>query len=95
MTQQWCSIVVDTIDVGNPATPHYNNALLQDMNGYHRHLHDIFNASQDCTAFTDALMLFKVWLRQREFYDVCVIQLMMVAGVLEITYRAMVVVMAF
>ena len=54
----------------NPATPHYNNALLQDMNGYQHHLHDVFNASQECTAFADAVMLFKVWLRQRELYNV-------------------------
>lgn len=57
------------VDQENPATPHYNNALLQDMNSYQHHLHDIFNASQDCTAFADAVMLFKVWLRQREFYN--------------------------
>lgn len=41
------------------------------MDGYQHHLHDVFNASQDCTAFADAVMLFKVWLRQREFYNVC------------------------
>ncbi|XP_065909651.1 nucleolar protein 6-like [Dysidea avara] len=50
----------------NPATPHYNNALLRDMGNYQHHLHDMYTASQDCEAFTDAVMLFKVWLRQRE-----------------------------
>lgn len=64
-------IVDDAIITENPATPHYNNALLQDINSYQRHLHDIFSASQDCTAFADGVMLFKVWLRQRDLYHVC------------------------
>jgi len=54
----------------NPATPHYNNALLRDMGCYQRHLSDVHTASQDCEAFADAVMLFKVWLRQRELLKV-------------------------
>ena len=54
------------------------------MNSYQRHLNVVFNASQDCTAFADAVMLFKVWLRQRELYNV---RTMMIAKVLEDTLQ--------
>lgn len=86
------NIIDITFGAGNPPTPHYNNALLLDMNGYQRHLNIVFNASEDCTAFADAEMLFKVWLRQRELYHVCAI---MVAKVLEIHCRVTAVLMAF
>lgn len=85
-------IIDITVGADNPATPHYNNALLQDMNSYQHHLNVVFNASQDCTAFADAVMLFKVWLRQRELYNV---RTMTIAKVLEIHCRDTAVLMAF
>lgn len=83
------------ITTEHPATPHYNNALLQDINSYQLHLHDIFNVSQDCSAFADAVMLFKVWLRQRELYSVCMCIVIIMVVILELNDRVMVVSMAF
>jgi len=70
-----CAVcVINVVLTDNPPTPHYNNALLRDMGSYQRHLHGVYTASQDCVAFADAVMLFKVWLRQRELLKVCLMQ---------------------
>ena len=52
-------------------TPHYNNSLIVETTGlYIRHMEAIFLASQTCEAFTDAVLLLKVWLRQRQLDQV-------------------------
>ncbi|XP_072166858.1 nucleolar protein 6-like [Diadema setosum] len=48
-----------------PPTPRYNSTILQDMS-YESHLHYLFNASHDFPAFSEAVLLLKVWLHQRE-----------------------------
>lgn len=48
-----------------PPTPHYNNALVMEMGGLEHHLHLMYSATQECTALADAVVLCKVWARQR------------------------------
>ena len=39
--------------------------VLSEMGGLERHLSQIYTALQECPAMTDAVMLFRVWARQR------------------------------
>jgi U3 small nucleolar RNA-associated protein 22 len=48
-----------------PPTPHYNSLVLSDMGGMERHLSDVYAAQQECPAVADAVVLFRVWARQR------------------------------
>lgn len=54
----------DESDVGGP-TPHYNAALLVELGARERHLKELFLSVQECPAMVDAVVLFKVWARQR------------------------------
>lgn len=52
-------------------TPHYNNSLIAETTGlYALHMETIFIASKTCDAFTDTVLLLKVWLRQRQLDEV-------------------------
>ena len=46
-------------------TPLYNNSLLSTL-FYEQHLHSVFAALEQCPALRDAVLLVKVWLRERE-----------------------------
>ncbi|PIK61547.1 putative nucleolar protein 6-like [Apostichopus japonicus] len=48
-----------------PTTPHYNASLLCDM-CMEKHLQHILEMSQDFPSFKQSLMVFRVWLHQRE-----------------------------
>ena len=48
-----------------PATPHYNAHLLTELGARERHLQEIYSASQECLGLADAVILYKVWARQR------------------------------
>ena len=55
-------------DLDQPApypTPLYNNSLTSTL-FYEQHLHSVFSALEQCPALRDAVMLVKVWLRERE-----------------------------
>ena len=54
-----------------PPTPTYNAILLTEIGAKKRHLEDIFAAIDDCPAIRDAVLLYKVWSRQRCFEKVC------------------------
>ena len=54
-----------------PPTPTYNAHLLTEIGAKKRHLEDIFAAIDDCPAIRDAVLLYKVWSRQRCFEKVC------------------------
>ena len=54
----------EQVGVG-PATPHYNAHILMELGARERHLKDIFTATQDCPGLADAVILYKVWARQR------------------------------
>jgi len=48
-----------------PATPHYNAQFLVEGGGRDRHMKEIYSASQECPGLVDAVVLFKVWAKQR------------------------------
>lgn len=50
---------------GLPATPHYNNSVLEDASMV-AHLQVLHEQLNGCPAMLDALLLLKVWMRQRE-----------------------------
>ena len=52
-------------DSSLPPTPHYNAALLHEQGAMERHLHDLYAAMQECPAMVDAVVLCKVWVKQR------------------------------
>ena len=47
------------------ATPHYNAQLLEELGARDRHMKEIYSASQECPGLVDAIVLFKVWAKQR------------------------------
>lgn len=49
------------------ATPHYNNAIVEDML-YQTHQKLIHEQLQNSPAIVDAILLFKIWLRQRSMH---------------------------
>jgi len=53
---------------GLPATPHYNNAVLEEGRAL-AHLQLLHGHMNACPAMLDALLLLKVWMRQRELDD--------------------------
>lgn len=48
-----------------PPTPHYNAAMLSELGAKERHLHEIYTASQECPGIVDAVVMCKIWARQR------------------------------
>jgi len=59
-----CDPVPDA-DLPLPRTPHYNASLLCEQGAMERHLHDLYSAVQECPAIVDAVILSKVWAKQR------------------------------
>ncbi len=59
----------DESDVG-AATPHYNAAMLVELGARERHLKELFLSAQECPGLVDAVILFKVWARQRGLSEV-------------------------
>ena len=53
-----------------PPTPHYNASLLWEMGGAKRHLEDLYTSINDCPAIREAILLFRVWAKQREMNQV-------------------------
>lgn len=52
-------------DADLAATPLYNSALLLEMGSRERHINDLYICILNCPAITDAILLCKVWLKQR------------------------------
>ena len=48
-----------------PPTPHYNTSLLMELGARERDLKELFSSCQDSPGFADAVVLYKVWARQR------------------------------
>ncbi len=48
-----------------PPTPHYNASLLSELGSRERHLITLYSALHDSPGVTDAVLLCKVWARQR------------------------------
>lgn len=48
-----------------PPTPHYNATLLAELGARERHLKELFLSAQECPGLVDAVVLSKVWTRQR------------------------------
>ena len=48
-----------------PPTPHYNATLLREQGAMERHLHDLYAAMHECPAMVDAVILCKIWVKQR------------------------------
>ena len=48
-----------------PPTSHYNATLLREQGAMERHLHDLYAAMHECPAMVDAVILCKVWVKQR------------------------------
>eukprot|EP00743_Colponemidia_sp_Colp-15_P007495 GILK01008100.1.p1 GENE.GILK01008100.1~~GILK01008100.1.p1 ORF type:complete len:1201 (+),score=282.77 GILK01008100.1:38-3604(+) len=55
-------------EAAQPATPHYSNAILEDLM-FKDHLSILHIRNGKCAAFKDAVLLFKVWLRQRGMHN--------------------------
>jgi len=49
-----------------PATPLYNSALLQELGGRERHLTRLYACLGNSPRMVEAILLCKVWARQRE-----------------------------
>lgn len=55
-------------DQPQPATPHYNMSILEDM-FMDRHLAEIHHYARQCPAIVECIMLYKVWLRHRGMHE--------------------------
>ena len=55
-----------------PPTPHYNTALLMELGAMERHLKELYDMTQECPSAVDAIMLSKIWIKQRGLEKVCV-----------------------
>ena len=64
----------DESNVG-AATPHYNAAILVELGARERHLKELFLSARECPGMVDAVILFKVWARQRGLDKVSLEQL--------------------
>ena len=56
-----------------PPTPHYNAALLSEMGAQERHLHLLHASMEGRPAMADAVVLCKVWAKQRELDKVRIV----------------------
>ena len=54
-----------------PPTPHYNTALLTELGAKERHLKELYDAVKECPALVDAVVLAKIWVKQRSLDKVC------------------------
>ena len=52
------------------ATPHYNGDLVFEMNSKKRHLEEIYTSIEECPNICKAIILYKIWSKQREFNKV-------------------------
>ncbi len=50
----------------DPPTPHYNASLLSELGNREKHLVTLYSALHVCPGVIDAILLCKVWARQRE-----------------------------
>ena len=57
-----------------PPTPHYNATLLMELGAMERHLKELYDVTQQCPAVVDAVMLSKIWLKQRGLENVCILK---------------------
>lgn len=48
-----------------PATPHYNARVLMELGARERHMKEIYAATQECPGLVDAIVLSKIWVKQR------------------------------
>ncbi|KAJ8285473.1 hypothetical protein GJAV_G00027190 [Gymnothorax javanicus] len=64
-TDWYTGVAVSEPGASDPPTPHYNSTLLGDLLP-RVHLQFLSAIKAQCSAFTDAVALLKVWLRQRE-----------------------------
>lgn len=48
-----------------PPTPHYNVALLGELGAMERHLKELYDMTQECPSVVDAILLSKIWIKQR------------------------------
>ena len=55
----------------DPPTPHYNTTILIELGGRERHLQTLYSSIQGSTSLVDAVVLCKVWARQRGLDKVC------------------------
>ena len=46
-------------------TPHYNAVLLSELGAMERHLKELYDTTQECPSVVDAIMLSKIWIKQR------------------------------
>ena len=53
-----------------PPTPNYNASLLLEMGARRRHLKDLYAAIDECPNIREAIILYRVWARQRDFIEV-------------------------
>ena len=60
-----------------PATPHYNAHMLMELGARERHLKEIYVATQECPGLVDAIILFKVWAKQRGLDKVSCLRIML------------------
>ncbi|XP_048851490.1 nucleolar protein 6 isoform X2 [Brienomyrus brachyistius] len=67
-TYWYTGLEAPTADTKEPPTPHYNSSVLGDHLPK-AHLQFLSAISAQCAAFTDAVALLKVWLRQRELHQ--------------------------
>lgn len=51
-------------------TPRYNNTILLEMESRERHLHELYRATLECPSITEATLLCKIWLHQRQLDQV-------------------------
>ena len=51
-------------------TPHYNASLLLEMGARETHMKELFLSAQECPGLVDAVILYKVWARQRSLNKV-------------------------
>ena len=57
--------IVGDIEESQPVTPHYTNAILEDLS-LEANLRALHERSKTCRAFSLACVLVKIWLRQRD-----------------------------
>ena len=48
----------------------WSSLVLSEMGGMERHLAEVYAGQQECPAMVDAVMLYRVWARQRELEQV-------------------------
>ncbi|XP_033110721.1 nucleolar protein 6-like [Anneissia japonica] len=65
ISKKWFNSSLEKPPDNFPATPHYNSSILRDI-GLQQHLRILFEAALDFRGMTDAIILLKIWLHQRQ-----------------------------